>query len=79
MRDWGEQILRKGIDLMVIATGAYGDPALWRKHLKAAEKSGEVEVVPVRHHVTYTVTLRPTPTQAVSSPAGPVALELTNP
>lgn len=40
VRDWGEEILRKGIDLMVIATGAYGDPALWRKHLKAAEKSG---------------------------------------
>ena len=40
VRDWGEEILRKGIDFMVIATGAYGDPVLWRKHVKAAEKSG---------------------------------------
>lgn len=40
VRDWGETILKKGIDLMVIATGAYGDPKLWRKHLAAAEKSG---------------------------------------
>jgi aspartate dehydrogenase len=40
VRDWGESILRKGFDLMVIATGAYGDPKLWRKHIKAAEKSG---------------------------------------
>jgi aspartate dehydrogenase len=30
VRDWGETILKKGIDLMVIATGAYGDPKLWR-------------------------------------------------
>ena len=28
VRDWGETILKKGIDLMVIATGAYGDPKL---------------------------------------------------
>ena len=40
VRDWGETILNKGIDLMVIATGAYGDPKLYRKHIKAAEKSG---------------------------------------
>ncbi len=25
---------------MVIATGAYGDPKLYKKHIKAAEKSG---------------------------------------
>lgn len=40
VRDWGEAILKKGIDLMVIATGAYGDPRLFKKHVKAAEKSG---------------------------------------
>ena len=40
VRDWGETILKKGIDFMVIATGAYGDPKLWKKHLAAAEKSG---------------------------------------
>ncbi|NDH61325.1 MAG: aspartate dehydrogenase [Alphaproteobacteria bacterium] len=40
VRDWGEAILKKGIDFMVIATGAYGDPKLWKKHVKAAEKSG---------------------------------------
>src|SRR5689334_22514441 len=40
VRDWGETILKKGIDLMVIATGAYGDPKLWKKHKAAAEKSG---------------------------------------
>ena len=40
VRDWGETILKKGIDLMVIATGAYGDPKLYKKHIKAAEKSG---------------------------------------
>ncbi len=40
VRDWGEEILKKGIDFMVIATGAYGDPVLWRKHVKAAEKGG---------------------------------------
>jgi aspartate dehydrogenase len=40
VRDWGEAILKKGIDLMVIATGAYGDPKLWKKHLAAAAKSG---------------------------------------
>ena len=40
VRDWGETILKKGFDLMVIATGAYGDPKLFRKHVKAAEKSG---------------------------------------
>jgi aspartate dehydrogenase len=40
VRDWGETILKKGFDLMVIATGAYGDPKLWKKHVKAAEKSG---------------------------------------
>jgi aspartate dehydrogenase len=40
VRDWGETILRKGIDLMVIATGAYGDPKLWKKHVAAAAKSG---------------------------------------
>jgi aspartate dehydrogenase len=33
VRDWG-------IDLMVIATGAYGDPKLWKRHLAAAAKSG---------------------------------------
>ena len=33
----------------------------------------------VTSNAFHTVTLRPTPTQAVSSPAGPVALELTNP
>jgi aspartate dehydrogenase len=38
--DFGETILAKGIDLMVIATGAYGDPKLWARHRKAAEKSG---------------------------------------
>ncbi len=40
VRDWGETILKKGIDFMVIATGAYGDPSLFRRHVKAAEKSG---------------------------------------
>lgn len=40
VRDWGETILKKGIDLMVIATGAYGDPKLWKKHVAAASKSG---------------------------------------
>jgi aspartate dehydrogenase len=40
VRDWGEQILKKGIDLMVIATGAYGDPKLWKRHLAAAARSG---------------------------------------
>ncbi|HYD05076.1 MAG TPA: aspartate dehydrogenase [Reyranella sp.] len=40
VRDWGETILKKGFDLMVIATGAYGDPRLWKKHLAAAAKSG---------------------------------------
>lgn len=40
VRDWGETILKKGIDLMVIATGAYGDPRLWKKHLAAAARSG---------------------------------------
>ena len=40
VRDWGATILKKGIDLMVIATGAYGDPKLWKKHLAAAAKSG---------------------------------------
>jgi aspartate dehydrogenase len=40
VRDWGETILKKGIDLMVIATGAYGDPKLWKRHLAAAAKSG---------------------------------------
>ena len=40
VREWGETILQKGIDLMVIATGAYGDPKLWKKHLAAAAKSG---------------------------------------
>ena len=40
VRDWGETILKKGIDLMVIATGAYGDPALFKRHVKAAEKGG---------------------------------------
>ena len=38
--DWGETILKKGIDFMVIATGAYGDPKLWKKHKAAAAKSG---------------------------------------
>jgi aspartate dehydrogenase len=40
VRDWGETILKKGFDLMVIATGAYGDPKLWKKHKAAAAKSG---------------------------------------
>jgi aspartate dehydrogenase len=40
VRDYGEAILDKGIDLMVIATGAYGDPKLYGRHRKAAEKSG---------------------------------------
>jgi len=40
VRDWGEAILKKGIDLMVIATGAYGDPKLWKKHKATAAKSG---------------------------------------
>ena len=40
VRDWGETILEKGVDLMVIATGAYGDPKLWKKHREAAAKSG---------------------------------------
>lgn len=40
VRNWGETILKKGFDFMVIATGAYGDPKLWNKHVKAAEKSG---------------------------------------
>jgi len=40
VQDWGETILKKGIDLMVIATGAYGDPKLFARHVKAAEKSG---------------------------------------
>ena len=40
VRDWGEEILKKGIDFMVIATGAYGDPKLWKSHVRAAEKSG---------------------------------------
>jgi aspartate dehydrogenase len=40
VRDWGETILKKGFDFMVIATGAYGDPRLWKSHVKAAEKSG---------------------------------------
>src|SRR6201991_4926705 len=40
VRDWGETILRKGIDLMVIATGAYGDPKLYARHVKTSEKSG---------------------------------------
>jgi len=40
VRDWGETILKKGIDFMVIATGAYGDPKLWKRHLATAAKSG---------------------------------------
>jgi aspartate dehydrogenase len=40
VRDWGETILKKGFDLMVIATGAYGDPKLWKKHKAAAARSG---------------------------------------
>ncbi len=40
VRDWGETILKQGFDFMVIATGAYGDPKLWKKHLAAAAKSG---------------------------------------
>ena len=40
VKDFGETILAKGIDFMVIATGAYGDPKLWARHCKAAEKSG---------------------------------------
>jgi aspartate dehydrogenase len=40
VRDWGEEILKRGIDFMVIATGAYGDPKLWKRHLAAAAKSG---------------------------------------
>ena len=40
VRDWGETILEKGVDLMVIATGAYGDPKLWKRHRDAAARSG---------------------------------------
>jgi len=40
VRDFGEAVLKKGIDLMVIATGAYGDPKLFKKHIAAATKSG---------------------------------------
>jgi aspartate dehydrogenase len=40
VRDYGETVLKKGFDLMVIATGAYGDPKLYRRHRKAAENSG---------------------------------------
>jgi aspartate dehydrogenase len=40
VRDCGETVLKKGIDFMVIATGAYGDPALWKKHRAVAAKSG---------------------------------------
>lgn len=40
VRDFGESVLKKGIDFMVIATGAYGDPKLFEKHIAAAEKSG---------------------------------------
>ena len=40
VREWGEEILKKGFDFMVIATGAYGDAKLWKKHLAAAAKSG---------------------------------------
>ncbi len=40
VRDHGAAILKKGIDFMVIATGAYGDPKLYKSHIKAAEKSG---------------------------------------
>jgi len=40
VRDFGETVLKKGIDLMVIATGAYGDPKLFKKHIAAAEKGG---------------------------------------
>ncbi len=40
VRDHGAGILKKGIDFMVIATGAYGDPKLYKSHIKAAEKSG---------------------------------------
>lgn len=40
VREWGEAILKKGIDLMVIATGAYGDAKLWKKHVAAAARSG---------------------------------------
>ncbi len=40
VRDWGEAILKKGVDFMVIATGAYGDAKLWKKHVSAAARSG---------------------------------------
>ncbi|SKA38555.1 aspartate dehydrogenase [Enhydrobacter aerosaccus] len=40
VREFGEEILDKGIDLMVIATGAYGDAKLWKKHVAAAARSG---------------------------------------
>ena len=40
VRDWGETILNKGIDLMVIATGAYGDPKLYGKHQGRREERG---------------------------------------
>ena len=40
VREWGETILKKGVDFMVIATGAYGDPKLWKRHVAAAAKSG---------------------------------------
>jgi aspartate dehydrogenase len=40
VRDFGETVLKKGVDFMVIATGAYGDPKLFKKHIAAAEKGG---------------------------------------
>lgn len=40
VRDWGEEILKKGFDFMVIATGAYGDPKLWKRHRDVAARSG---------------------------------------
>jgi aspartate dehydrogenase len=40
VRDWGETILKKGVDLMVIATGAYGDPKLWKRPQAGGGQSG---------------------------------------
>src|SRR5262249_60329821 len=35
VRDWGEAILKKGIDLMVVATGAYGGRQLYKTNVQA--------------------------------------------
>ena len=36
----GQTILKKGIDLMVISNLRHGDPKLYKRHIKAPEKSG---------------------------------------